>query len=337
MDEPTAALTRDETERLLDTVRTLAANGTAIVLVSHYLEEVLSACDTVTSMRNGRLIRSAPVKDETPETLVAAMIGREMSLEFPPKIYPPADAHVVLEARGLNRGRELQDVSLTVRAGEIVGLAGLVGSGRTELARAIFGADRFDGGEIVFEGKPVSIKRPRQAARLGIAMLPENRKEQGLFMIRSVRENISIVDVNAIARIGLVDRRAEGRRTSALARDLDVRTSSQEAMVTTLSGGNQQKVLFAKWLFRRPKLLIADEPTRGVDVGAKRQIHELLIGLAAAGMGVLLISSEIEEVLGLAHRVLVMRAGRLVGEFEGDAATDEAVMTAAFTAGPEAA
>jgi rhamnose transport system ATP-binding protein len=336
MDEPTAALTRDETERLLDTVRTLAANGTAIVLVSHYLEEVLSACDTVTSMRNGRLIRSAPVKDETPETLVAAMIGREMSLEFPPKIYPPADAHVVLEARGLNRGRELQDVSLTVRAGEIVGLAGLVGSGRTELARAIFGADRFDGGEIVFEGKPVSIKRPRQAARLGIAMLPENRKEQGLFMIRSVRENISIVDVNAIARIGLVDRRAEGRRTSALARDLDVRTSSQEAMVTTLSGGNQQKVLFAKWLFRRPKLLIADEPTRGVDVGAKRQIHELLIGLAAAGMGVLLISSEIEEVLGLAHRVLVMRAGRLVGEFEGDAATDEAVMTAAFTAGPEA-
>jgi ABC-type sugar transport system ATPase subunit len=260
-----------------------------------------------------------------------------MSLEFPPKIYPPADAPVVLEARGLNRGRELQDVSLTVRAGEIVGLAGLVGSGRTELARAIFGADRLDAGEIVFEGKPVSIKRPRQAARLGIAMLPESRKEQGLFMIRSVRENISIVDVNAIARIGLVDRRAEARRTGALARELDVRTSSQEAMVTTLSGGNQQKVLFAKWLFRRPKLLIADEPTRGVDVGAKRQIHELLIGLAAAGMGVLLISSEIEEVLGLAHRVLVMRAGRLVGEFEGDAATDEAVMTAAFTAGPEAA
>jgi ABC-type sugar transport system ATPase subunit len=156
-------------------------------------------------------------------------------------------------------------------------------------------------------------------------------------MIRPIRENISIVDMHAIARAGVVDRRAEGRRTGALAQDLDVRTSSQEAMVTTLSGGNQQKVLFAKWLFRRPKLLIADEPTRGVDVGAKRQIHELLIRLAEAGMAVLLISSEIEEVLGLAHRVLVMRAGRLVGEFEGDAATDEAVMTAAFTAGPEAA
>jgi rhamnose transport system ATP-binding protein len=337
MDEPTAALTRDETERLLATVRTLAAEGTAIVLVSHYLEEVLGICDTVTSMRNGRLIRTAPAKDETPATLVSAMIGRELSLEFPPKLPPPPDAPVVLEVRRLSRGRELKDVSLTVRAGEIVGLAGLVGSGRTEVARAIFGADHFDAGEVLFEGKPVRVKGPRHASRLGIAMLPESRKEQGLFMIRSIRENISIVDVNSIARAGIVDRRAEGRRTGALAHDLDVRTSSQEAMVTTLSGGNQQKVLFAKWLFRRPKLLIADEPTRGVDVGAKRQIHELLISLAAAGMAVLLISSEIEEVLGLAHRVLVMRAGRLVGEFEGDEATDEAVMTAAFTAGPEVA
>jgi ABC-type sugar transport system ATPase subunit len=168
-------------------------------------------------------------------------------------------------------------------------------------------------------------------------MLPESRKEQGLFMIRPVRENISIVDVQAMSRLGVVERRKEGRRTSELADSLDVRSASQEAMVTTLSGGNQQKVLFAKWLFRRPKLLIADEPTRGVDVGAKRQIHELLIGLAAEGMAVLLISSEIEEVLGLAHRVLVMRTGRVVAEFEGDAATDEAVMTAAFASGPVAA
>ncbi len=335
MDEPTAALTRDETERLLETVRGLAAGGTAIVLVSHYLEEVLGVCDTVTSMRNGRLIRTSPAKDETPATLVAAMIGRDMSLEFPPKEYPPEDAPIVLEARGMSRGRELQDVSLTVRAGEIVGLAGLVGSGRSEVARAIFGADQLDRGEILFEGAAVSVKGPRHASRLGIAMVPESRKEQGLFMIRPVRENISIVDMGAIASLGIVDRRTEARRTGELASDLDVRASSQEAMVTTLSGGNQQKVLFAKWLFRRPKLLIADEPTRGVDVGAKRQIHELLIGLAREGMAVLLISSEIEEVLGLAHRVLVMRAGRIVGEFEGETATDEAIMTAAFTAGPE--
>jgi ribose transport system ATP-binding protein len=337
MDEPTAALTRDETERLIETVRALAAGGTSIVLVSHYLEEVLGVCDTVTAMRNGRIVRTSRAKDETPETLVAAMIGRDMSLEFPEKVHPPAGARVVLEARGLTRGRELQDVSLTVRAGEIVGLAGLVGSGRTEVARAIFGADRLDSGEVVFDGKAVSIKGPRQAARLGIAMLPESRKDQGLFMIRPVRENISIVDVRAISRLGVVDRRSEGRRTGDLARELDVRAASQEAMVTTLSGGNQQKVLFAKWLFRRPKLLIADEPTRGVDVGAKRQIYELLIGLASDGMAILLISSEIEEVLGLAHRVLVMRNGRVVGEFEGEAATDEAVMTAAFSSGPEAA
>ncbi len=253
MDEPTAALTRDETEHLLETVRILAAEGKAVVLVSHYLEEVLGICDTVTSMRNGRLIRTAPAKDETPATLVSAMIGRELSLEFPPKLPPPQDAPVVLEARGLSRGRELKDVSLTVRAGEIVGLAGLVGSGRTEVARAIFGADHLDAGEVLFEGKPVRVKGPRHASRLGIAMLPESRKEQGLFMIRSIRENISIVDVNAIARAGIVDRRAEGRRTGALAHDLDVRTSSQEAMVTTLSGGNQQKVLFAKWLFPPPE------------------------------------------------------------------------------------
>ena len=298
---------------------------------------MLGVCDTVTSMRNGHLIRTSPAAQETPETLVAAMIGRDMSLEFPPKEYPAEDAPVVLETRGMSRGRELQDVSLTVRAGEIVGLAGLVGSGRSEVARAIFGADHLDEGEILFEGTPVSVKGPRQASRLGIAMVPESRKEQGLFMIRPVRENISIVDMGSIAKLGVVDRRGEARRTSELAHDLDVRAASQEAMVTTLSGGNQQKVLFAKWLFRRPKLLIADEPTRGVDVGAKRQIHELLIGLAREGMAVLLISSEIEEVLGLAHRVLVMRAGRIVGEFEGDAATDEAVMTAAFTAGPEIA
>ena len=334
MDEPTAALTRDETDRLLDTVRSLAAGGTSIVLVSHYLEEVLSVCDTVTSMRNGRVVRTSRASDETPGKLVAAMIGRDVDLEFPEKVHPPTDAPVVVDVRRLARGRDLQDVSLTVRAGEIVGLAGLVGSGRTEVARAIFGADHLDSGEIVFDGSPVVVKNPRHAARLGIAMLPESRKEQGLFMIRPVRENISIVDLQAIGRLGVVDRRTEARRTSALATDLDVRAASQEAMVTTLSGGNQQKVLFAKWLFRRPKLLIADEPTRGVDVGAKRQIYELLIGLARDGMAILLISSEIEEVLGLSHRVLVMRAGRVVSEFEGDAATDEAVMSAAFASGP---
>jgi ABC-type sugar transport system ATPase subunit len=330
MDEPTAALTRDESERLLEIIRSLAASGTAIVLVSHYLEEVLGVCDTVTVMRNGRLVRTAPAAEETPETLVSAMIGRELSVTFPPKEPAPADAPVVFEARHLTRGRALQDVSLTVRAGEIVGLAGLVGSGRTEVARAIFGADRLDDGALLVDGRAVRIRGPRQASRLGIAMLPESRKEQGLFMIRPVRENVSIVHVADFATLGVVRTRRERARTVELMGDVDVRAASTEVPVTTLSGGNQQKVLFAKWLVRRPKLFIADEPTRGVDVGAKRQIHELLIRLAREGMGVLLISSEIEEVLGLSHRVLVMRAGRVAAEFAGDAATDEAVMNAAF-------
>ena len=334
MDEPTAALTRDETERLLEIVRRLAANGTAVVLVSHYLEEVLAVCNTVTVMRNGQLVRTTGVAGETPATLVASMLGRELSLIFPAKEPPPAAAPVVLEVRGLGRGRALRDISLTVRGGEIVGLAGLLGSGRSEVARAIFGADRLDAGEVLFEGHPVKIKSARAASRLGIAMLPESRKEQGLFMMRPVRENMSIIDVAEFATAGVVNRRKEGQRTARLAEDLDVRAASQEARVTTLSGGNQQKVMFGKWLMRRPKLLIADEPTRGVDVGAKRQIHELIVRLASEGMAVLLISSEIEEVLGLSHRVLVMRAGRMVGEFAGDEATDEAVMNAAFATAP---
>ncbi len=330
MDEPTAALTRDETELLLGIVRRLAASGTSILLISHYLDEVLDICDTVTVMRNGSLIRTAPARNETPESLVAAMIGRELSLIFPSKQPPPADAPVVLEARGLTRRGALEDVSLAVRAGEIVGLAGLVGSGRSEVARAIFGADGLDDGEVLVEGTPVRIRRPRDASRHGIAMLPESRKDQGLVMLRSVRENVTVTSLKDFSTAGYVHRRRERTRTRELERELDVRAASIEAPVVTLSGGNQQKVLFAKWLVRPPKILIADEPTRGVDVGAKRQIHELIVRLAADGMAVLLISSEVEEVLGLAHRVLVMRRGRLVAEFEGEEATDEAVMAAAF-------
>ena len=336
MDEPSAALTRDETDRLLGIVRELAASGTSIVLVSHYLDQVLAVSDHVTVMRNGKLVRSGEAARETPESLVAAMIGREMSLTFPTKHPPPADAPVVLEARGLIRKGALDDVSVTVRRGEIVGLAGLVGSGRTELARAIFGADGLDAGEVLVEGTPVRIHHPGKAVRIGIGLLPESRKDQGLLMGLSVRENTTIARLGDFTVGGFVRRGAERQRTRELVRDLDVRTSSTETAVVTLSGGNQQKVLFAKWLVRRPVVLLADEPTRGVDVGAKRQIHELVIRLAAEGTAVLLISSEIEEVLGLAHRVLVMRRGAVVSEFTGDEITEEAVMNAAFAAATRA-
>jgi rhamnose transport system ATP-binding protein len=237
----------------------------------------------------------------------------------------------LMEAHGLTRAGAIEQVSLEVRAGEIVGLAGLVGSGRTEVARAIFGADRLTAGEILLDGRPVRITSPRQAARHGIAMLPESRKDQGLLMLRSVRENTTLATLGDLSAGGVVRRGRERARARELSKRLDVRAASQEVPVRSLSGGNQQKVLFAKWLATRPKVLIADEPTRGVDVGAKRQIHELIVGLAADGLGVLLISSEIEEVLGLAHRVLVMRGGRIVGEFAGDDATTDNVMRAAFS------
>jgi rhamnose transport system ATP-binding protein len=330
MDEPTAALTHDESERLLEIIRRLAGSGTSIVFISHHLDEVLSVCDVVTVMRNGRIVRTAAANQETEATLVAGMVGRELTLTFPPKRPPPADAPIVIAARRLTRHGVLNDVSLSVRAGEIVGLAGLVGSGRTEVARSLFGADAVDAGEVLLDGRPLRIRGPRQAARLGIAMLPESRKEQGLVMIRPVRENVTLATLAQFASAGVVIRRRERRRTRELTHDLDIRGASVDAPVVTLSGGNQQKALFAKWLVRRPRVLIADEPTRGVDVGAKQQIYELLVRLATDGMAILLISSELEEVLGLAHRVLVMRRGRIVAELDHEQATMDRVMNAAF-------
>jgi ABC-type sugar transport system ATPase subunit len=338
MDEPTAALTADESERLLGVVRALAAGGTAVVLVSHHLDEVLAVCERVTVMRDGHVVRDGPAANETARSLVTAMVGRAVDTTYPPKRPVAADAPVVLEARALSRGTAVGDVSLQVRAGEIVGLAGLVGSGRSEVARLIAGADRADAGEIRLDGAPLRLRHPRDAARHGVAMVPESRKEEGLLMMRSIRENATLATLPRFSRGGVVERGRERRYVQGLFDRLDVRAPGTSARVGSLSGGNQQKVLFAKWLAIEPRMLIADEPTRGIDVAAKREIHGLIAELAAGGMGVLLISSEIEEVLGLAHRVLVMRGGRVVEELAGDEATEERVMRAAFaTAGEEAA
>jgi ABC-type sugar transport system ATPase subunit len=337
MDEPTASLTGDESERLLAIIAALAARGTAVVLVSHHLDEVLRACETVTVMRDGRHVRTGPAANETQESLVTAMVGRALELTFPPKRAPAADAPVVLEARGLARAGAVADVSLTIREGEIVGLAGLVGSGRTEVARLLFGADRLDAGEVLLGGEPVHVRNPGHAARLGIALVPESRKEQGLLMVRSIRENATLATLPRYTTAGVVRGTREREKALALTKQLDVRAPSVKTRVGSLSGGNQQKVLFARWLAVEPRLLIADEPTRGIDVAAKQQIHGLIADLAAGGMGVLLISSEIEEVLGLAHRVLVMRRGRVVEELAGEAATQENVMRAAFATPKEAA
>jgi simple sugar transport system ATP-binding protein/ribose transport system ATP-binding protein len=330
MDEPTAALTADESSRLFEIVRRLKEQGTTIVYVSHFLEEVLALVDSVTVLKDGQLVRTSQASQETPDRLVTAMLGRSLELAFPEKTFPSPDAPVVLSVRNLSRAGTVDDVSFDVRSGEIVGLAGLIGSGRSEVARAIFGADRRDGGEVELDGRPLNAKTPRQAIRAGVAMLPESRKDQGLHMERSLVENVTLPHLASVSRAGLIGRRTEQRLATKLMQEVDVRAERVTARVLTLSGGNQQKVLFAKWLFRRPKLLIADEPTRGVDVGAKQAIYQLIHSLAAEGMGVVLISSEQVEVLGLAHRVLVMRGGRVVAEFDGHDVTEDQVMSAAF-------
>ena len=375
MDEPTAALSRPDTQRLHQVIRRLAAGGTTVVLVSHFLGEVAELADQVTILRDGRLVRTAPAAGETEETMLSSMLGRSVGTTFPAKRPVRSDAPVVLEARGLS-AHGVRDVTLDVRAGEIVGLAGLVGSGRTELARALCRAQRVTAGTVTTAGEPLTARRPggrrvlgsqwpargpHAALRAGLAMIPESRKEQGLLLGRPITENVSLASLARLSELGLVRRRTERRAVTSALGQVGVRVPGLgpsrgvwarrhgrpgqqgrdpglAAPVSTLSGGNQQKALFARILLRGPRVLIADEPTRGVDVGAKRSIYELLSSLAAEGLGVLLISSDAEEILGLAHRVLVMRAGRIAAEFRGQAMTEAAILGAAFGAperGPE--
>jgi ABC-type sugar transport system ATPase subunit len=335
MDEPTAALTADESERLFETVRRLRERGTTIVYVSHFLAEVLALVDTVTVLRDGRMVRTSPAAGETPQSLIGTMLGRSIDVTFPEKSVPREDAPVVLSVRGLTRPPAVIDVSFDIRAGEILGLAGLIGSGRSEVARAIFGADRADRGEVWVDGSRVRVRSPRQGQRAGIVMIPEDRKAHGLLMLRSIVDNVTLPHLPAVTHAGVLDDRRERRSAVALMQRVDVRAKGPTARVSTLSGGNQQKVLFAKWLFETPRVFIADEPTRGVDIGAKRSIYELIQSLADQGMAVLLISSEHEEVLGLAHRVLVMRGGRIVDELHPETMSEGAIMRAAFGAHAE--
>ncbi len=330
MDEPTAALGADEVGHLLEAVRTLQARGTTIIFVSHRLEEVKAIADEVTVLRNGKLVMTIDEHEATAGELVSAMLGRSLESSFPPIPPVPADAPVVLSAQGLTRAGAFEDISLEVRAGEIVGLAGLVGAGRTEVVRAIFGADRADSGLVEIDGEHVKIRSPMDAVEAGIALLPESRKDQGLLMGNTVGVNLTLVDLSRITRNGVLSRSRERAGAEQAIRELDIRPANPGQIVRTLSGGNQQKVLFGKWLIRRPKVLIVDEPTRGVDVGAKFAIYELLAGLASEGLAVLIVSSELEEILGLAHRVLVMRQGRIVSEFPASEATEDRVMHAAF-------
>ena len=334
MDEPSAALTVDETRKLHEIIRSLARKGTTVLLVSHSLREVLELADTITVLRDGRLVRTNAAERETEDSLVEAMIGRSLEAQFPPKRSPPPDAPIVLRVRGLH-ARGVSDVSFDVRAGDIVGLAGLVGAGRTELAQAVFGAQRIDKGDVELSGGRRIGGGPREALRGGVVMIPESRVENGLVLGRSVTENVSLPTLPQFSRLGVLRRRLERRETGRVLDRVDVR-GSRTGPILLLSGGNQQKALFARSLLCRPTVLIADEPTRGVDVGAKRAIYELIVGLGQEGLGVLLISSEIEEILGLAHRVLVMRGGRVVAELDEETMSESSVLSAAFATAPSA-
>jgi simple sugar transport system ATP-binding protein/ribose transport system ATP-binding protein len=335
MDEPTSSLTSVETTTLHRMIRALRESGRTIVYVSHFLDEVLALADTVTVLRSGRLVRTAATAAETEESLVAGMFGAAAEAEHFAKP-EGSTAPVVLQVSGLHRQGVLRDISLQIRAGEIVGLAGLVGSGRSELARAIAGADPIDRGTIAVDGTTRRIHSPADAMAAGMAFLPESRKDDGLFSELSLAANTTFADLRAVAtRSGLLRHALERAKTRSLLDSLSVEPPNPSAKVVNLSGGNQQKVLFARWLFRDPRVLILDEPTRGVDVAARAAIHRLINNLAAAGTAVLLISSEIEEVLGLAHRVLVMRRGSITREFEADPPM-EAVMEAAFGLGGSA-
>jgi len=332
MDEPTSSLTSVETSTLHRMIHALRERGTTIIYVSHFLDEVLDLADTVTVLRSGRLVRTAPAAEETEESLVAGMFGAAAAAEHFEKPQHSA-ARVVLDVSGLSRKGVLNDISLQIRAGEIVGLAGLIGSGRTELARAISGADPIDSGTIVVDGAARRVRSPADAMAAGMAFLPESRKDDGLFLELSLAANTTFADLCSVAsRLGVVRRATERAKTKELLDLTSVQPPNPSAKVVSLSGGNQQKVLFARWLLRNPRVLILDEPTRGVDVAARAAIHRLINKLAAEGSAVLLISSEIEEVLGLAHRVLVMRRGSITREFSADPPLD-AVMEAAFGLG----
>jgi rhamnose transport system ATP-binding protein len=313
MDEPTAALTEADVRRLFDIVRKLRARDVGIVYISHRMDEIFEISDRVTVLRDGAFIGTRATPETTSGELVHMMVGRRIEALFP-KIEVPIGA-AVLEARDLVAKPMTRGVSLSVRAGEIVGLAGLVGSGRSELAQTLFGITPADSGEIRLEGRPAVVRSPAEARSLGVAYVPEDRGTQGLVRPMSVLHNFSLAGLPRLTHFGFIDRVAERRLARDAVKQFDVRTSSLEEAAGRLSGGNQQKIVLGKWLANKPRFLILDEPTRGIDVGAKAEIHRLMGELAKQGVAILMISSELPEVLGMSDRVLVMREGRIVAEF----------------------
>ncbi|MDY7090245.1 MAG: sugar ABC transporter ATP-binding protein [Actinomycetota bacterium] len=328
MDEPTAALSAVEVERLFAVVRSLRDEGAAIMFISHRFEEITALCERVTIMRDGRHVATELVADLSVDDMIRRMVGRDLSALFPKLDVEPGE--VVLEVDGLSREGVFRDISFDVRAGEIVALAGLVGAGRSEVMQAVFGVDPYDSGSVRMNGKRLKRNDPRAAMAAGMALVPEDRRQQGLVMDLSIERNVTLPRARRLARLGLLFGGAERTAAETWTRKLRTKLGRLSDAVGTLSGGNQQKVVLAKWLATGPRLLIVDEPTRGIDVGTKAEVHRLMSSLAADGLAVVMVSSELPEVLGMADRVVVLREGRVAAQLSRSGATEESVMYAAM-------
>jgi rhamnose transport system ATP-binding protein len=327
MDEPTAALSGVEVERLFTVARSLRDGGAALLFISHRFEEITALCDRVTVMRDGRHVSTDPLKDLTVDEIVRRMVGRPIATLFPKTDVEPGE--VVLEVDGLTRDGVFRDVTFQVRAGEIVALAGLVGAGRSEVVQSVFGVDPRDAGSVRVGGRALPAASPRSAMAAGVALVPEDRRQQGLVLEASIERNVTSTRWARLARFGLLTGGAERRWAAEWTERLQTKYARLDDPVLRLSGGNQQKVVLAKWLSTQPRVLIVDEPTRGIDVGTKAEVHRLLSELAADGVAILMVSSELPEVLGMADRVLVMHEGHLVADIPRADADEESVMRAA--------
>ncbi len=327
LDEPTSSLTDDEAKLLFGVVRQLRSEGVALVYISHRMPEIRSLADRVAILRDGRLVAGRPVAEVSEAEIIHLMVGRPVSTLFDRP--PNPVGKIALETRGLTTAR-VREVNISIRAGEVVGLGGLMGAGRSELALAIFGQDRLTSGAVMVDGAEIRLRSPADAIAAGIGLAPEERKSQALLLMRSVAENVTLCVRDRVSRFGFLSRAAELLVAGEQVERMRVKTPSLDQIVSNLSGGNQQKVVLGRWLARAPRVLILDEPTRGIDVGAKAEIYRLIAELAASGIAILVISSELPELIGLSDRILVMAAGRIVGEVQRREATEQRVLELAM-------
>lgn len=327
MDEPTAALTERETDRLFEVMKKLKNKGVSIIYISHRMEEVFANCDTITVMRDGQTISSRPTEETDMDQIVGDMVGRVMSEYYPARTNVPGDE--IFRVEGFTQPGVFRDISFNLRKGEILGVAGLMGAGRTEIMRAIFGVDPHESGKLYFEGKEIHIKNPRDAIRHGFGFITENRKTEGLILDFSIERNIALPSEERLAQSHVINDKKEFDFSSELSKRLGVKAQDINLPASTLSGGNQQKVVIAKWVGMHPKLLILDEPTRGIDIGAKKDIYDLMNELTAKGVSIIMVSSELPEVIGMSDRILVIHEGRAAGIVEHKDATQTRIMTLA--------